>query len=157
VYASHCVTPGGGSRQALWVFQDLVEIKISGKETGGAYCLLEDWPAPTYAPLLHVHRAEDEVVTILDGTFAFATEQGETEVSAGDMVRIPKGTAHAFRNLGETPGRRLVLFVPAGPDRLWEEVGTPALDRSNPPPNPTDLSAFLAAAQRHGLEIVGAP
>jgi mannose-6-phosphate isomerase-like protein (cupin superfamily) len=154
MHASHYVT-SRDSREALWIFQDLVEIKVSGKQTGGAYCLLEDWPAPSYAPLLHIHRAEDEIVTILDGEFAFVTETGQTEAKAGDVVRIPKGTPHAFRNLRDTPGRRLVLFVPAGPDRLWEEVGTPAFDRTTPPPDPTDVSAFLAAAQRYGLEVVG--
>jgi len=151
-----CSVLAPGSGNALWVFQDLVEILITGEETGEAYSLLEDWPAPTYAPLLHVHVAEDEIVRILSGTFTFATEEDERELSAGDLVRIPKGTPHAFRNTGESAGHRLVAFMPAGPERLWAEVGIPATDRETPPPNPTDLSGFLAAADRHGLKLLGA-
>jgi mannose-6-phosphate isomerase-like protein (cupin superfamily) len=141
------------STRALWIFQDLVEIKVPGEQTGDAYCLLEDWPAPTYAPVLHIHRAEDEIVRILDGRFLFVTEHEQTEVNVGDIVRIPKGTAHAFHNISDAAGHRLVMFVPAGPDRLWREIGTPAIDRTTPPPNPTDLHGFLDAARRHGLEI----
>lgn len=154
--ARDCGVVTSGSGTALWIFQDLIELKILGEETGGAYSLLEDWPAPTYAPLLHVHTAEDEVVHILDGDFVLATEAGERELSVGDVVRVPKGTPHAFRNVGERSGHRLVLFAPAGPELLWAEVGVPAVDRATPPPNPTDPSRFLEAAERHGLVVLGA-
>lgn len=152
--AEACSVIDRGAGQALWVFQDLVEIKISGDETDGAYSLLEDWPAPTYAPTMHIHTREDEVVQILDGSFTLATSDAERELAAGDAVRIPKGTPHAFRNVGSEPGHRLIVFAPAGPERLWAEVGVPATDRSTPPPNPTDLRPFLEAARRHGLEVV---
>jgi quercetin dioxygenase-like cupin family protein len=145
----------GGAGAALWIFQDLVEIKITGEQTAGAYSVLEDWPAPTYSPQLHIHVAEDELVQILDGEFTLATEAGERKLSAGDVVRVPKGTPHAFRNTGERSGHRLVLFVPAGPERLWAEVGVPAENRDTPPPNSTDPAAFLAAAKRHGLVVLG--
>jgi mannose-6-phosphate isomerase-like protein (cupin superfamily) len=149
------VTRAGG--EAVWVFDDLVEILLDGAATGGAYCVLEDWPAPGFNPVLHRHRDEDEIVRILAGEFLLRTEDGEEPLEPGALVRVPKGVAHAFPNVGSERGHRQIVFSPAGPEELWRAVGRPATDRTRPPAEPVDQAAFLAAAQRHGLEIVPSP
>jgi len=138
----------------VWVFGDLVEIKLDGEQTGGAYSLLEDWPGPGYAPALHVHERADEVVHILGGRFRLLDRDGERELAPGDTVRIPMGTAHAFANAGDEQGHRLVMFCPAGPELLWAEIGVPAADRTTPPAARPDMRRFAEAARRHGLTIV---
>ena len=67
--------PGGG--RAVWFLDDLLELKVTGAETGGALCVLEDRPAAGFRPLPHLHRNEDETVRILAGEFTLVTVDGE--------------------------------------------------------------------------------
>jgi hypothetical protein len=66
-------------------------------------------------------------------------------------VHAPKGYLHWWRNVGEGPGRHLEIFVPAGLERMFEEVGEPVTDpdASPPPPNPQRL----LDAPRYGVEF----
>jgi quercetin dioxygenase-like cupin family protein len=142
-----------GSDQAVWFLDDLVEVRLTGDETGGAFCLLEDHPAPGFRPLAHIHRNEDETVYIVEGDFVLTTDEGEIELERGSLVRVPRGTAHAFANRGRATGRRLVMFTPAGIERFFLEVGVPATDRRSPPADSQDPRELLRAAARYGWEI----
>ncbi|ABG06092.1 hypothetical protein Rxyl_3187 [Rubrobacter xylanophilus DSM 9941] len=62
---------------------------------------------------------------------------------------------HTFRCVG-APGRLLVTAGPAGPhERFFAEIGEPA-DRTSPPAHegPPDVERPVAAAARHGIEIL---
>jgi mannose-6-phosphate isomerase-like protein (cupin superfamily) len=142
-----------GSGEAVWFLDDLLEIKLTGAQTGGSLCLLEDHPAPGFQPLLHLHRNEDEIVYILEGEVVLVTEEGETALGPGALAKIPRGTFHAFQNRGERAARRLVAFTPAGIERFFLEVGIPARDRRSPPAERQDPRQLLAAAARYGWEI----
>jgi mannose-6-phosphate isomerase-like protein (cupin superfamily) len=142
-----------GSGEAVWFLDDLLEIKLTGAQTGGALCLLEDHPAPGFRPLLHLHRNEDEIVYIIEGEMVLLTDEGETPLGPGGLASIPRGTFHAFQNRGDTAARRLVAFTPAGIERFFLEVGIPAGDRRSPPPERQDPRDLLEAAERYGWEI----
>ena len=58
------------------------------------------------------------------------------------------GVVHSSANVGEQPGRRVVLFSPAGMERFFREVGVPTAD------SPIDLGTALASAVSHGWEFV---
>jgi mannose-6-phosphate isomerase-like protein (cupin superfamily) len=142
-----------GAGEAVWFLDDLLEIKLTGAQTGGALCLLEDRPAPGFRPLLHLHRNEDEIVYIVEGEVVLVTEEGETALGPGALVNVPKGTFHAFENRGDTAARRLVAFRPAGIERFFLEVGIPADDRRSPPAERQDPRKLLETAARYGWEI----
>jgi quercetin dioxygenase-like cupin family protein len=152
------VTVPKGSGRAVWFLDDLLEIKLTGEETGGALCVLEDHPAPGFRPLLHLHRNEDEIVYVIEGELVLVSGEGEGEraLSPGSLVQVPRGTPHAFQNRGGAPARRLVMFTPAGVERFFLEVGVPASDRSSPPSDGPGPGQLLEAAARYGWEIVGA-
>jgi mannose-6-phosphate isomerase-like protein (cupin superfamily) len=143
-----------GTGTAVWFLDDLLEIKLTGADTGGALCVLEDHPAPGFRPLLHLHRNEDETVHVIEGELLFVTEEGEREIGPGAWVHVPRGTPHAFHNPGAAHAHRLVVFTPAGVERFFLEVGVPATDRRSRPaggPGPREL---LEAAARYGWEII---
>ena len=150
------VLPAGSGR-ALWFLDDLLEIKLTGDETGGALCVLEDHPAPGFRPFLHLHRNEDEIVYVIEGDLVLVTEEGELPLAPGSLVEVPRGTVHAFQNHGTAPARRLVMFTPAGVERFFAEVGVPATDRRSPPAERLDPRELLEAAARCGWEIIGPP
>jgi mannose-6-phosphate isomerase-like protein (cupin superfamily) len=141
------------SGEAVWFLDDLIEIKLTGAQTRGALCVLEDHPAPGFRPLLHLHRNEDEIVYVVEGEVVLVTEENETALGPGALVNVPRGTFHAFENRGDTRARRLVAFTPAGIECFFGEVGIPAGDRQSPPAERQDPRKLLESAERYGWEI----
>src|ERR1041385_7504877 len=58
-----------GSGPATWVVGDLYTVKASGRETGGAFCLIEVMVPPQSGPPPHIHQREDEAFYIIEGQF----------------------------------------------------------------------------------------
>ena len=74
----------------------------------------------------------------------------------GALIYVPKGTLHAFKNVGEGLGRLLNSQTPGGlHERFFEEVGEEATDRTMPPnvAGPPDLQRVAAIAAKYGTEI----
>lgn len=69
----------------------------------GAQNLFVTWVdcAPGGEQQMHVHQAEEQVYIIVSGRGHMKTGDEEQEVSAGTLVFVPPGTAHAIRNTGE--------------------------------------------------------
>ena len=146
--------------RAFWIPGGmLVAFKATGEDTGGAYSLFELTAQPQGGPPPHKHR-DDEGFYVLEGEFEFLRGDGTIGANAGSFVHVPKGTVHTFKNVGPTPGRLLITASPAGPhERFFEEVGEPATDRTSPPASegPPDIEGLVAAAARHGIEILLPP
>jgi mannose-6-phosphate isomerase-like protein (cupin superfamily) len=60
----------------------------------------------------HVHRAHDLTVTLVRGRGEQAVGTQRVAVAAGDVVFVPRGTVHFFRNIGSDPAVALVTFSP---------------------------------------------
>jgi hypothetical protein len=52
-----------------------------------------------------------------------------------------------------------MMVTPAGLEKMFEEIATPATDPSAPPPppGPEDVEKLLAVAPKYGLEIPPPP
>lgn len=67
----------------------------------------------------HVHDASAELLYILEGA-AEMTVAGDTlTVNAGDAVRIPMGTPHSARVVGDHALRAVQVYAPAGPEQRF--------------------------------------
>ena len=66
------------------------------------------------------------------------------------FVHAPRGQLHWWRNVGPGPGRHLEIFVPAGLEQMFLEIGTPISDE-HPQPPPPDPGMLLTAAPRYGV------
>src|ERR687885_325237 len=93
-------------RERLWVMGSVLEIIISGEQTGGEY--------------------------------AIGGEDGELVAEPGAVVHAPRGRLHWWRNVGSGPGRHLEIFVPAGLEKLFQEIGETVTDPNAPPSDPPD-------------------
>jgi quercetin dioxygenase-like cupin family protein len=139
-------------RRPLWVMGAVLEIVIDGAQTDGAYAVAEDRSSPGFGPPPHVHANEDEAFYVIEGEYLFGSDEGEVRAGPGTFVHAPKGHLHWWRNAGDGPGRHLEIFVPAGLERMFEEIGDPVDDRDATPP-PPDPARLLEVASRYGVEF----
>ena len=121
------VGPGGGETVRNPV-GGIVTFKATGAVSAGRVTTFESVIAPGDGPPLHTHAREDEV----------------HEAPVGSMMYVPPGTPHCFQNSGDTPGRLLIVFTPAGMEHFFALAGG-------------DRAAFEKAAEVVGMEVVGPP
>jgi quercetin dioxygenase-like cupin family protein len=136
----------------LQILGDQIWIKLAGSDTNGDYTVLETVTQPQSGPPLHRHKREQESFYVLDGDFVFEVDGKRVPAGTGSSVFVPRGTAHAFRNVGTTPGRMLITVHPAGLDEFLTEVSG-CTDAQGEP----NMSLAIPIARRHGLELLGPP
>jgi mannose-6-phosphate isomerase-like protein (cupin superfamily) len=83
---------------------DVVTIKAATGQTNGSLTVLELLIGPKQGPALHTHLREDELWYVIDGDFRFKAGGAMLRTSTGGMAFGPRGTPHAFQNIGDTPG-----------------------------------------------------
>ncbi|WP_431284788.1 AraC family ligand binding domain-containing protein [Humitalea sp. 24SJ18S-53] len=71
----------------------------------------------------HFHAEAHEIQLILDGAGSFWLGDREVQVRAGDLIIIPKGTAHAGSRA--TTGRFRALAIKLPPQRAGDTVPVP--------------------------------
>ena len=113
---------------------------LSGKDTGGAYCLLEVGLAPGMAVPRHTHTREDEVYFVLAGELE-ATVGDETFVlRPGDTLLAPRDVPHELRNSGTTENHFLLVFSPSGFEEFITATAVPAPDNAVAPIKPPKVA-----------------
>lgn len=95
-------------------------LKASGLQTGGGFEVIE-YEGPIHPPP-HIHREREEAFYVLTGSFTFTLGIEEFEVGAGGFVLVPRGTRHGF--IAAAGAKALLLIVPAGLERFFQELGT---------------------------------
>jgi mannose-6-phosphate isomerase-like protein (cupin superfamily) len=129
---------------------DTATIKADTRRTNGSLTVMELSIAPKSGPALHTHLREDEVWYVLEGAFRFKCGDTMLRASAGGMAFGPRGTPHAFQNVGDTPGRLLVITTPSGLERFFEQWAALL-------PAPVDPAAIVGVGQANWLEFDGPP
>jgi quercetin dioxygenase-like cupin family protein len=127
---------------------DEVTIKLTGKETDGAYTLFETVIPPGMGPPLHVHTREEESFCIVKGELEFTIRGQTIRPKPGDVLIAPKDAPHVFRNIGQTPAKMIIVCRPAGFESFIEEFA------QIPPDGPPDLPRMASIAARHGIKFV---
>ena len=153
--ANHEILLNDREGNSLWVLGDLYTFKVTGKQTNGAFTVVDQIIQSQGGPPPHVHHREDEVFYVLDGKFSFLCGEREHVFEAGGFVYVPKGTLHTFKNIGQQPGRLLVTISPAGLEEFFYSIGTPAVDVNNPPAfDPTVIEKLMTLAKSYQMDIV---
>jgi quercetin dioxygenase-like cupin family protein len=124
------------------------EIHLEGGDTDGAFCMLIDHPPAGWALPAHLHHGVAETIHIVEGTFEMRIDGQRLRLSSGQTAHVPPDVTHAGANVGTTPGRRVVIFSPAGMERFFLEAGATSEDAE------VDPASTLASAMRHGWEFV---
>lgn len=125
-------------------------IRATGASTGGRLDFLEGTISYLQGPPLHIHLEQDDTIMVVQGKLRVQIAEEFLDLSAGDLVSVPKGVAHTFANLEEEPARVINVMTPGGFDLALEEMA--AL-----PPGPPDPEVLNELSARHRVEFVGPP
>jgi mannose-6-phosphate isomerase-like protein (cupin superfamily) len=128
---------------------DSITVKADTRGTNGSLTVLELLVAPKSGPARHIHLREDEVWWVLEGDFRFKAGDTMLRAAAGGMAFGPRGLPHNFQNIGETPGRLLIITSPSGVERFFEQFA--AL------PAPVDGDGLAAVGHANWIEFIGPP
>ena len=141
---------------AFWGPNDRYTFLVTGAQSDGAYFIMEATVPPGGGPPPHIHRREQEVFYLLDGTLDIQMGDKVVKASTGDFVHIARGTVHCFRNTGDTTARLLLIFSPGGIEGFFEDSLERVTDRSAPQPQNMEavVARYVEAAPRYGLEFV---
>lgn len=143
-----------GEGQSFWVLGDLYTFKATGKETNGAYTVIEQIIQPQNGPPPHIHHGEDEAFYVLKGRFAFLCGDKESVLEAGSFAHIPRGTLHTFKNIDEQQGQLLVVITPAGLEEFFYSIGTSANGLNTPPAfDPAVIDKIMKLAGKYRMDV----
>lgn len=147
--------------EELVVLTDVIKILVENGKNGNGYAVFEENVPPLGGPPPHSHP-DEEVFYILEGRFEFILNDMENpfQVLPGSVVHVPSKALHAFKNVGDTPGRMLVLLMPGNLLNYFREIGTP-IRNGNDMPDLTkvpdismiDLSKVFELAPSHHIEF----
>ena len=139
-----------GEGRQLRLITDLVTIKATTADTGDAFALFETETPPAGGCPPHRQRYDDEAFFVLDGRYAFLAGDEQVELGPGGYLYVPRGTVHAFTNVGSTTARMLVLVAPGGiHQQFLDEVG----DRAGRAAWEADINRLLEVAPKYGIEF----
>lgn len=154
----HAVPASSG--ELFWFKGTLVNVRLSWNAGEDRVSVVEHFMPYGESPPLHIHRNEDEVFHILEGSMLIHIDGKESVAHAGQTVLAPKGVPHSFR-VESAEGARCLTITSGGDfENMIREVGEPALDAKLPPqvePTPAMIAALTEACARNGIDIIGAP
>lgn len=121
--------------------------KASAQDSQHSIFAMEQANTKHGGPPLHLHRGVDEFWYVLAGEYVIEVGSQQYRARTGDCVLGPRDVPHRWAFVGDTPGRLLITFTPAGkmeeyfarPRKPGEYVNDPALYR------------------RFGMELLGPP
>ena len=112
-----------GTGPAYRVYGCVFRFLVSSEEAGGSYTTMEITVPPGAGANMHVHDGEEEQFYILQGELTYWIGDDTIEASTGDLIHIPRGTLHGFKNK-QTPAKLLATFSPAtGIEILFQQDG----------------------------------
>src|ERR1700719_359857 len=87
-----------------------IDCKVSGKDTGGAMCVLEvnitGWPR-------HVNRDQDEWIYVVDGEVELEIGKKRFRLGTRESMLIPRNIEHAWATVS-APAKIINTYQPAG-------------------------------------------
>lgn len=144
------LTPDGGIRLQSGPGRDLI-FKVTGEDTGGLFDYFVVDVAPHGGPPLHVHHIQDETIHVLKGRFKVRCGDETFILEPGGFAYLPAKLPHAFLNLTGEPAQIIVVYVPGGGHKFYEELG-PASRAEKP-----DRQAIADIFSRHDMTLLGGP
>ncbi|HMI62687.1 MAG TPA: cupin domain-containing protein [Puia sp.] len=143
--------------QNLSVVGDTYRILITGKETGGAFAVIDMLIPPGGGPGPHSHPDFQESFYVIDGEIEVKSEVSTYAAKKGSFVSIPKGgVVHCFKNKTDQMAHILCTVVPSGLEEFFMEIGQPVAFGAFLPPPPMDEAAMkkiLPIVEKYGQRL----
>lgn len=133
----------------------LGSILLSGKDTGGAYCLLDMRVAPGLGVPRHTHTREDEAYFVRSGELEAIVGDQVFTLKAGETLIAPRNIPHQLRNSGTIANHYLIMFSPAGFEEFLKATSVPAPDDAVAPTEPPAVAVrnVFELATKYGIRF----
>lgn len=129
-----------------------LRVLLSGADTEGSLAVFEDIVEPGVGPGRHVHHGQDETFLFMEGSFDVEIDGTLHHMKPGDVGFVPRDTVHAFKNVGDVPGRLRYIFSPAlEVEAMFNSFFDAQLAGTL---SPEEMTSIAAA---HGQTFVGPP
>jgi mannose-6-phosphate isomerase-like protein (cupin superfamily) len=125
--------------------------KVSSKECRGDFFAMEHRHTKKGGPPRHLHHGEDEWFYVVAGEYLIEVGGVLHHLKTGDSVLGPRGVPHAFAFIGETTGRFLITYAPAG--RMEEFFNS----RDRLPGGRSTYVNDAETMRAFGMELTGPP
>ena len=96
--------------------------KIMSEDTQGDYSVIVTETPPEGGPPKHIHKHEDELFYVIKGTYEFYCGDKTVIAKKGDMVRLPKGIPHHFKNIDSIKGVTMNTITPGGFESFFDDI-----------------------------------
>ena len=128
---------------------------LSGEQTAGQFCLLENKSGGNTRTPIHVHANDDETVYVIEGELTAVIDGRPRRLAAGESIFLPRGIPHQLVNMSGNPNRYILIGTPALFDRFVEEGGRELRpDEVVGPPTPEEIERLHEAAPRFGITLL---
>lgn len=128
---------------------------LSGDQTAGQFCLLENRSGGNTKTPIHVHADDDETIYIIEGEMTAVIDGESRRLSAGESVFLPRGIPHQLMNTTGHPARYILIGTPALFERFVEEGGRVLRPGEVAgPPTPEEIARLHEASPRFGITLL---
>jgi mannose-6-phosphate isomerase-like protein (cupin superfamily) len=91
-----------------------IAYKVSSQDTEGGLFLFEQVSLRKGGPPRHLHHSQEERFYVMEGEYVFEVGDERMRLRPGDSLLAPRKVPHVWAYVGETPGKILIGFQPAG-------------------------------------------
>ncbi|MBV9852789.1 MAG: cupin domain-containing protein [Armatimonadetes bacterium] len=155
--ASKLMTVDAQDGPVLSVVGDTYRLVITGKQTGGAFAVIDMLVPPQGGPGPHAHAGFQESFYVLEGEVVVKTKSQSHTARKGSFVNIPLGgVVHDFKNMTNTTAHLLCVVVPAGLEDFFQEIGqsVPAgAFLPAPAMGPEEQQRMRSIAEKYGQQL----
>ncbi len=125
------------------------EIVVSSESSNNTCCVFIETTPPGGGPPPHKHLREEEIFTVLDGDYEFFADGLWTPMEKGRSVLSRRDTFHAFRNVGMSFGRMMLMTNNGGIDSYFRAISRWRM--------PDDAGALREVSAHYGYVYLDAP
>lgn len=128
---------------------------ISGKETGGSFCLFENRSDGQTMTPIHVHARDDETVYVLEGQLTVIVDGEFRTLSSGETAFLRHGVPHQLTNPGNLPTRYILICTPSLFEQFLSEAGHELREgEAAGPPTGADIDRLEMSAAKFGITLL---
>lgn len=124
-----------------------IQFKVLPQDSSGML-ILENTFHDKGGPARHLHYEQDEWFYAVEGEFIIEVGHEQMRLNPGDSLVAPRNVPHVWAHVGDTQGKMLIAFMPAGRMEAFFREVTKA--NAMPPQDPK-------LWHDHGMELLGPP
>lgn len=128
---------------------------LSGEQTAGQFCLLENKSDGHTRTPIHIHAKDDETVYIIEGELTAVIDGRPRRLTAGESMFLRRRIPHQLVNMSGNPVRYILIGTPALFDRFLEAGGRELQPGEVAgPPTPQEIERLREASPKFGITLL---